>query len=195
VLHFDEENHKYTVDGVVVPSVTQLLRPISPDFERINPEVLERKRALGSAVHLACELDDTGELDDVSTHPEVFGYVLAWRKFKSDTGAAVLMNEQRLYHRTLRFAGTLDRLVQVRNGDVYLIDLKTSISMHDSYGVQLAGYQLLIDDDTSIPTTKLARKGLQLKADGAYKLVPYDNHNDEACFRALLAIHNWSNTK
>jgi hypothetical protein len=183
VLHFDEGNHKYTVDGVVVPSVTQLLRPISPDFERIPADVLERKRALGSAVHLACELDDTGELDDVSTHPEVFGYVLAWRKFKSDTGAEVLMNEQRLYHRTLRFAGTLDRLVQVR------------ISMHNSYGVQLAGYQLLIDDDTSIPTTKLARKGLQLKADGAYKLVPYDNHNDEACFRALLAIHNWSNTK
>lgn len=186
-FHFDEAAHAYTLDGVPVPSVTQLLAPVKPDFSMVPPDVLERKRQLGTAVHLACELDDSDELDECAA--VVLPYVEAWRKFKADTGAEVLMNEQRLFSQRLRFAGTLDRVVRVRSGDVYLIDLKTSISMPASYGVQLAGYQLLLDD--SALTTKLTRKGLRLNDDGTYKLVPFNNPNDLPAFMACLALHNW----
>jgi RecB family exonuclease len=189
-LEFDAESHVYKVDGVPVPSVTQLLAPVKPDFSMVPPDVLERKRQLGAAVHLACELDDDDELEECD--PAVQPYVDAWRKFKADTGAEVLMNEQQLYSQRLRFAGTLDRVVRVRSGDVYLIDLKTSIAMPASYGVQLAGYQLLLYEQPPILT--LSRKGLRLSDDGTYKLVPFDNPNDLQAFMACLALHNWKNS-
>ncbi len=189
VFEFDEESHTYTLDGLVIPSVTQLLKPIGTDFSEIPPMVLEAKRELGVAVHAATELDDLDELDDLETDPRVMGYVRAWRRFKADTGAEVLMTEQRLYSSALRFAGTLDGVVRVRSGEVYLVDRKTSVAMPWSYGVQLAGYQLLLDE--SAFSTRLERKGVRLSADGTYKLVPYNNPNDEPCFRALLAIYNW----
>lgn len=192
-LTFDEAAHVYRLGGAVVPSVTQLLKPIGADFSQIDPRVLEAKRQLGTSVHLACELDDENDLDEETLPADVLPYLQAWRKFKADTGAVVIMNEQRLASVSHRFAGTLDRVVQVRSGDIYLIDLKTAASMWRSFGVQLCGYQLLLDE--SAFTTKLARKGLQLKADGTYRLEPYNNPNDAACFRALLSLHHWKESQ
>lgn len=190
-LTFDEATHTYRLAGQVVPSVTQLLQPIAPDFSMVPPHVLEAKRALGTEVHFACELDDDDDLDEDSVPAAVEPYLQAWRKFKADTGAVVLANERKLVHAGLRYAGTLDRLVRVRDGAIYLIDLKTSISMSASFGVQLAGYQLLLEATDDLAGVKLARKGLQLKNDGTYKLVPYNNPNDAAAFRACLSIYHW----
>lgn len=190
-LTFDEATHTYRLGGLVVPSVTQLLQPIRPDFSAIPAHVLEAKRALGIEVHFACELDDEDDLDEDSVPEAVMPYLQAWRKFKADTGAEVLANERKLVHTGLRYAGTLDRLVRVRDGSIYLIDLKTSISMAASFGVQLAGYQLLLEATDDLAGVKLARKGLQLKNDGTYKLVPYNNPNDAAAFRACLSIYHW----
>lgn len=190
-LTFDEATHTYRLGGQVVPSVTQLLKPIAPDFAGIPPAVLEAKRQLGQEVHFACQLDDEDDLDEDTVPEAVEPYLQAWRKFKADTGAEVLVNERKLAHPTLRYAGTLDRLVRVRAGGVYLIDLKTSVSMSSHFGVQLAGYQLLLETDDDFAGVKLERKGLQLRDDGTYRLIPYVNPNDAACFRALLSIHNW----
>lgn len=194
-LTFDEATHTYRLGGVVVPSVTQLLDPIRPDFAGIPPAVLEAKRRLGQEVHFACQLDDEDDLDEDSVPEAVEPYLQAWRKFRADTGAEVLANERKLAHAGLRYAGTLDRLVRVRAGGVYLIDLKTSVSMTPTFGVQLAGYQLLLETDDDFAGVKLERKGLQLKNDGTYKLVPYNNPNDVAAFRALLSIHHWKESQ
>lgn len=190
-LTFDEATHTYRLGGQVVPSVTQLLLPIAPDFSAIPAHVLEAKRALGTEVHFACELDDEDDLDEDTVPAAVEPYLAAWRKFKADTGAVVLANERKLVHTGLRFAGTLDRLVRVRDGGVYLIDLKTSVSMAAHFGVQLAGYQLLLETDDDFAGVKLERKGLQLRDDGAYRLIPYNNPNDAAAFRACLSIYHW----
>lgn len=191
-LEFDADAHVYRLGGVVVPSVTTVIRPLQ-DFGAIPAGVLARKAALGSAVHLACELDDLGELDEVGTDPVVMGYVAGWRLFLADTGARVLLNEQRLAHAGLRFAGTLDRVLvdaRGRAGLALLVDLKTSVSMAASFGVQLAGYQLLLEH--AMPALPpLSREGLQLRADGTYHLQPYRNPNDRPCFMGLLAVHHW----
>lgn len=196
MLTFDEGSHTYRLAGQRVPSVTQVIAPLH-SFVGVPPDVLARKAALGTDVHLACELDDTGDLDDAATDPEVMAYVSGWRAFRRDTGAKVLMNEQRLAHPGLRFAGTLDRLVEVRGGEVMLIDLKTAANMTPAYGVQLAGYQMLLegvvlDDGRTVPS--LTRKGLQLRPDGTYRLIGYTNPNDRPCFMGLLALHHWKET-
>lgn len=53
-LVFSEEDHGYMLYGKKVPSVSAILKEagISPDFSGVAPEVLERARARGEAVHL-----------------------------------------------------------------------------------------------------------------------------------------------
>jgi len=60
---FDAATHTYTAGGVRVPSVTQVLKllPLGPDFSRVDPDVLERKRQLGNLVHDACAILDEGD--------------------------------------------------------------------------------------------------------------------------------------
>lgn len=188
-LHFDPLAHVYRIDGRVVPSVTQLLKPIGPDFSMVVPDVLEAKRALGVAVHLACELDDDGDLDDDELDPVLVPYVSAWRKFKADTGAVIVMNERQLGHPALQYAGTLDRTAVIR-GSGWLLDIKTSAEPHASYGVQLAGYEelLRVAHHDGQP---LNRATVHLRDDGSYRLHEFKNPNDHAAFRACLSIYHW----
>lgn len=198
---FDEQSHTYRLDGVRLPSVTEILAPIKPDFAMVPPGVLEDKRMFGTAVHAACEYDDLGELDDDGTDPRVLACVRAWRAFRADTGAAIVENERRLYHPTLRYAGTLDRLAYLRLKDkpeasTWLIDLKTGVDPHPSYGVQLAGYAMLSDanlDESrrrSITTAAwIGRATVHLFDDGTYRFHQYRDPSDEATFMACLAIY------
>jgi hypothetical protein len=185
---FDEATHAYTLDGRRLPSVTQIIRPLA-DYGHIPREILERKMALGTAVHLACDLDDAGELDDAATNPEVLGYVVGWRQYLAAVQGRVLMSEQRRYHQRLGFAGTLDRVVLVE-GRHWLVDLKTAADPMPSWGVQLAGYRLLLDGEIEIH----ARAAVRLLPGGDFRVDLFRNPNDEACFRACLSIHQWKET-
>lgn len=188
LLEFDAPSHTYRLDGAMVPSVTQVIAPIRDDFAGVPPDVLERKRQLGTAVHLACELDDEGELDEATLDETLVPYLGAWRKFRSETGFVVVLNEQQLGDPVLRFAGTVDRFGTI-DGTQWLIDLKTSASLSAAFGVQLAGYQRLLGftkDDAPV-----RRAAVQLRDDGSYRLQEYKNPNDWPAFMACLQIFNW----
>lgn len=188
-FHFDPIEHRYTLGTRRLPSVTQILAPIKPDFSMVSADVLERKRELGKAVHLACELDDLGELDDAETDELVLAYVNGWRKFLADTGAVVLENERQLFHPTLLYAGTLDRVVGV-DGGRWLIDLKTVYPEPvPSFGVQLAGYDLL--RQAAGGGSADVRASVHLLPDGSYRMKQYKNPNDHIIFRALLSLAHW----
>lgn len=188
-FHFDPVEHRYTLGKFVLPSVTQVLEPIKPDFSMVSFDVLERKRELGKAVHLACELDDAGDLDDSETDDLVLAYVEGWRQFLSDTGAEVLENERQLFHPTLMYAGTLDRVVQVA-GERWLVDIKTVYpDPVPAFGVQLAGYDLLRQGAGAGSIDK--RASVHLLPDGKYRMKTYTNPNDHICFRALLSLAHW----
>ena len=190
VFEFDEASHTYTLDGVVIPSVTQIIKPIGADFSMVPPMVLEAKRVLGVAVHAATELDDLGELDDAETDPLVMGYVRAWRRFLAESRFDVSMNEHRLFHASLRFAGTVDRFGTILDAP-WLVDIKTAADPIPSYGVQLAGYEILLRDFAYLETRPIRRATVHLNADGGYRMREYNNPNDAACFRSLLSVHHW----
>lgn len=202
VFTFDEPSHTYTLDGHRLPSVTQILEPIKPDFSMVPPDVLERKRQFGTAVHLACELDDLGELDDDATDAEIMGCVQAWRRFKSDTSAQIVLNEQRLYHPALRFAGTVDRVAFLRlqadtSGAPWVLDLKTGVEPHPTYGAQLSGYLLLLNaqPEEGVMPSGTRRATVHLDASGTYRFHRFPNPNDEAAFMACLSIHHWKESQ
>lgn len=67
ILEFIDETHTYLVDGVIVPSVSKILRYKFPNkYDRVDERVLERAAIRGTAVHEAIEkLCKTGEIEDL----------------------------------------------------------------------------------------------------------------------------------
>lgn len=186
-LQFDEASHTYTVGGIVIPSVTQIIAPLY-SFEGIPESILNAKRDLGRAVHTACEYDDDGDLDEGSVSDQVRPYLEAYRAFRRDTGAEVVLNEQKLYNPKHRYAGTIDRRFVIK-GELWTVDLKTTASMSPAVGVQLAAYDRLVEEAGERANSKMG--ALQLKPDGSYKLHPFSSAADFPVFLSLLNIHNW----
>ena len=55
-LTFNEFNHTYRLDELIIPSVTTLMKPLSDDVYRtVDPEVLEKAARRGTAIHNAVE--------------------------------------------------------------------------------------------------------------------------------------------
>ena len=55
-LTFEEEWHLYYLNGLEVPSVTTLMKPLSSDFySTVDPEVLNKAAKRGTAIHNAVE--------------------------------------------------------------------------------------------------------------------------------------------
>ena len=191
-LKFDEVAHRYTFDGVVVPSVTQVLRPLY-DFGAIPPQVLQAKAAIGTAVHRACELIDADDLDDESPEGQaalapIAGYLAGYRKFKADKNPTVLANEQRLYHPLHRYAGTTDRRYAF-GGHVWDIDIKSTASMSPIVGLQTAAYQAMFQAQGD--KTPSRRGALQLLPDGSYKLWEFSDPSDFSVFLSLLTVQRF----
>lgn len=184
-LVFDPAAHAYRFEGTKLPSVTGILAPLS-DFSRVPPDVLERKRQIGTAVHLACEWDDEDALDDAATPALIMGYVEGWRMFKRDMQVAVLHKEARVHHPQRHYCGTLDRILRMRGKPMpQLVDIKTSAQIQKAVGPQTAGYAAA----AGAPT--YGRGVIQLMPDGRYHYEELTNPNDWAVFTACLTIHNY----
>ena len=179
---FDEEKHEYRKDGVLLPSVTQIL--ISQgliDTTYFKPEHRDR----GTRVHTACEILDMGE--EPGDDPTITGYLDAYRKFRSDnTDIKWIFSEQSFYHPIHLFAGRPDRVGQIGRAGSVILDIKTG-GYYPSYSVQLAGYAQFF-----IQAQALQLLTLQLSPEGKYKLRQADNpiesHNT---FISALNLWRW----
>lgn len=185
-LEFDEKTHEYRLCGKVVRSVTQVLQDVGiVSFGGVPPDVLERARAKGQAVHVACHYFDENDLDWSSLAPELVPYVQAYQKFKTDTGFHPDMTEQKVWSYSLGIVGTLDRCGKVPDGRRWLIDLKAG-EVPDWGGLQLAGY------DLCLPLGEARHRfGLQLKSDGTYNLVPFKDRQDFNVFIGAVNVARW----
>lgn len=193
MLHFDAATHTYTVDGVVLPSVTQILKSCY-DFSMIAPEVLERKRQIGTAVHIAIKLDIDNDLVEESVAQELRGYLAAWRSFRGEAGlheADFGECEKPMYHPTYGYAGTPDVTAHL-HGHWSVIDAKCVDALHPAWALQLAGYQELLNANVSKDSQKIERRySLRLFPDGKYRLDEWKDRNDWNVFLAMLAARRW----
>jgi len=182
MLTFEEASHTYRHGGQVVPGVTSILRPLV-DYSSVPPHVLEAKADLGRRVHEACQYLDEDDLDEESVEADVDPYLAAYKRFKAETGALILLNEYRVFNPLHRYAGTLDRVFRI-NGESVLTDLKTCIVTPNSVGPQTAAYMRALDD-----SRVTRRAALRLRPDGTYRLEMLDDPNDWATFLACLTVH------
>jgi len=195
-LSFDAARHEYRVAGRVVPSVTQILAPLY-DFASIPPGVLERKRQIGDAVHAAIALEAMGEeLDPESIDPEIVGYLDGWRSFVRERHYTPILSEAKVYHRALRYAGTLDGAGTLDAGGkdgrvTALLDAKATYELHPAVGPQTAAYLAAAHDCGLLPKTVKARYALHLRPDGTYGLDQLSEASDFAVFQSALTLLNF----
>jgi len=188
-LTFDEATHTYRLDNIMVPSVTQILKPLtSEELAGVDPEILAKAGRLGTAVHQMTALHDQGDLDVEELHEALVPYLSAWISFKKQAGFKSECIEQMCWSDKYRYAGTVDRVGFIGN-DCVLLDIKTGTKVPDSIGVQLAAYAMAWNE-SMIPKIK-KRLSVQLKGDGKYRMDWWTQKDDWNVFLALLQIKNW----
>jgi hypothetical protein len=198
VLEFDPSTHTYRVDQNLVPSVTQLLEDagLTPDLTAVPYRVREHARQRGLHVDSACDLLDQDDLDWASVHPEAVPYIEAWARFCADEGYEPVCGQVPLYH-PLGYAGTADSIGTL-NGQWVVVERKATARMSPLYGLQTAGYsQAPYAAPTGggplrpVPWGTPARLGVQLKRDGSYTVVLYEDSEDLAAFLGVVALFRW----
>lgn len=187
-LQLDTVAHRYRLDGAVVPGVTRVLAPLY-DFSAIRSDVLEHKRQIGEALHMAIELDLRDALDADSLDPEVAGYFDGWRRFRRETRFECRFSERQVASKKFRYAGTLD-LAGLIDGAESLIDGKTTAALHPATALQTAAY-LAAASEMGLIRSNARRYALRLKPDGTYVLDQHKDRNDFAVFLSCLSLHNW----
>jgi hypothetical protein len=191
---FDPEKHEYALNGLRLPSVTQILESVglSPDYSGVPADHLEFARDRGDKVHKATALDDRGDLDEDTLDPRIAPYLEAWRQFRRDHHFEPVEIEFMFYSKRHGYAGTLDRLGASDLAEHTLIDLKTCQKIDlKSVGPQTGGYSWGYCEFSGQAIYKqIKRFAVRLQPDG-YKLIECKNRQDFDVFLHALSIVNW----
>lgn len=189
-LTFDEAGHLYHLNGMEIPSVTTVMKPLSSEvYGGVDEWVMERAAGRGTAVHNAIENWSLYGIEDIA--PEYRGYFdgfLAWVK---DMKPKFLGNECRLYHKTLRYAGTAD-IPSIIGEKAVMVDVKTTSQLQEMLArVQLEAYVKGLESHGVRFDSKAI---LNLRRDGTYKYEPYPLRDPDAwrVFGALLTVHGYT---
>lgn len=185
-LTFDDRTHTYSLRGLVIPSVTQVMGGVN-QFLGLDEEMLRTAQERGTAVHQATVLWDRGE--PFTARADLDPYLNAWLKFLDDVGFEPVAIEQVVHHPRHRYAGTLDRVGAIA-GVMSVLEIKTSAILNPITALQLAAYKEAYNAGRP-PERAKGRYAVQLRKDGTYRLHEYKDAADLSVFLACLLIHNW----
>ena len=204
-LKFFDEGHRYELDGVEIPSVSELSRFASREVydNNISKFTLDKACERGTAIHTATEQLDLYGKCDIS--PQYADYLNAYVQFRKDFNIKdYLYIEKPFASQHYKYAGTLDRVYVIdedfikavkkhckvdisnRKGMLAIIDLKSSSAVQKVLAqIQLPAYATLLEENTQKQVGFLAI--LHLKKDGKYKLTEYAD--DMELLFACLSLH------
>lgn len=164
-LEFIESEHIYVVDGIIVPSVTQVLeKKFGHKYDGISQKTLNAAAEKGTAVHKAIE--DFERQGTESDLPELRNYKFLKRMHKFE---CVANEVPVLYFGDIVCAGRLDMVIQI-DGVMGLADIKRTSTLDKEYlAYQLNIYRLAYQQSYGVPIERLY--GIHLRED-VRKFVP-----------------------
>ena len=152
-------------EGVYYPSVTTILQymPKNKFFESWLKDVghnadliMRRAGKEGTQVHEAAEALVKGEevswMDDYGNAKYsqiVWEMILKFYEFWTTHKPELISTEDFVFSDEYKYAGTADLVVKM-DEEVWLLDLKTSNSLHKSYDLQLAAYAKALKETKGI---------------------------------------------
>ena len=135
MVEYNDSIHEYTLGGIHIPSVSELLKPVTGEFA-CAPMYAER----GTAVHNLTELWDIGLYFPELADDELMTYMMAYEDFHDQHEVEVIQLEQIVFNRELMYAGRLDRIWLI-DGEKHLTDIKTG-GKYKQHIFQLCAYQM-----------------------------------------------------
>lgn len=145
-------------------------------------DVSQKAADIGTVVHEMVEASIKGEdhtrplmklteLEDIEKAKSGFS---AYQKWASMSGLEIVAQEVQLISPSLMFGGTPDAIGKL-DGELCLIDWKTSNSVYQDYLIQLAAYKHLIEEGVEIES----RQPLNMKITGGFHLCRFaKEHGD-----------------
>lgn len=137
-------------------------------FGGIDPDILCKKAALGTAVHDAINGDSANIFLPLKDDEK--GYFESFQKWKKLVGAEIVETEVRLYCDKLKITGCIDALVKLPGVEqLVIVDYKTSANESDKiWPMQGAFYHYLASQNGKKPAPnllfiKLNKDGMQPK--------------------------------
>jgi hypothetical protein len=140
---------------VYYPSVTYVLShfPKGKFFEdwlkdvgHSSSHIVKKSSEEGTQVHNAVEdflagkeikwIDDKG---NARYSLEVWKMILSFQEFWETHNPEIIACEEHLFSDTLKVAGTTDLVLKI-NEEIWMLDIKTSNSLYETYNLQLAAY-------------------------------------------------------
>lgn len=161
-LEYYDDTHTYLVNGVIVPSITQILKiKFGNKYKDVSDQVLLKAADKGTQVHEAIEkLCKTGEVEDLK---EVKNFLFLQKHYKFE----VLDNEVPVIlfddYGVPIAAGRLDLVLRI-NGETGLGDIKRTSALDKDYlAYQLNLYKIAYEQCYDVEIKFL--KGLHLRDD------------------------------
>lgn len=182
MIEFNEETHTYTINGIRLPSVTQIIADAGL-YGDIVAFFTDYNRDRGSNVHKIIQWHLSKELDEDTVGIAERPYFDAWLRFESEANFVSEKYEKIMFDTKYGFAGTVDHVGKLNKWPC-LIDTKTG-TMTPATAIQLAGYEILANH----PGIK--RFGLQLMNTGKYKLIEFKDRSDRGIFLSAHALYSW----
>ena len=161
VLEYYDDGHMYLVDGVLVPSITSLIRMKSGDkYENVRKDILQRASEKGTEVHDAIESWCIRQ--EESDLPEVKNFRFLQKQYRFEVKDCEVPVILYMDGRPVS-AGRLD-LVLEKDGMVGLGDIKRTFALDKGYLMyQLNLYRIAYQQSYGVPVEFL--KGIHLRED------------------------------
>ena len=141
MIEFIEDGHIYLNDGVIIPSVSEILRFIFPNkYKDIDPVILQKKAEYGLIMHEAIECLEQGKTLPYLDNYQLFS-INQYLRLKEKNKIQVIAQEQMINYFN-DYAGRFDMIANV-NGFLSLCDIKTTAVLDKEYlSWQLSFYEL-----------------------------------------------------
>lgn len=143
MIEYIDKEHLYLYDGVIIPSVSDILKYIFPDkYKGIDLSIIQNKALYGTKLHEMIQSIDEG------IFVQSRGLKLCLRAsleqyeiIKNDNSIKILSQEQIVCYNGI-YAGRYDKEAMV-NDELALIDIKTTAQLDKEYlSWQLSFYEL-----------------------------------------------------
>ena len=141
MISFDAQTHTYTSEqGKELISVTTLLKRagISPNYDNVNPDVLQAKAERGTLIHK--EIEDYIKKGEIGFTVELQEFI----RYITENEMTVLASEKMVCNDDV--AGTIDLIVMDKFGEIIYVDFKTTYTVH----YQSVSWQLSIYKDLDL---------------------------------------------
>lgn len=173
MIDFLEDPHIYLVDGIITPSVSEILHYIFPDkYKGVNKKILSKKAEYGTTIHESIEMYEANiktmsinEAFDVTIQAKELSYIQEaslrqYLKLKNRYNIDVLEQEMMIQYER-KYAGRFDMIANI-NGAISLCDIKTTAELDEEYlSWQLSYYELAMGKTfDSLYAIWLPKKGI-----------------------------------